>query len=33
LPVIVADDPLYCVVKGAGKVLEQLDFFKDALMS
>jgi len=33
LPVIVAEDPLYCVVKGAGKVLEQLDFFKDALMS
>ena len=33
LPVIVAEDPLFCVVKGAGKVLEQLDFFKDALMS
>lgn len=33
LPVTVADDPLFCVVKGAGKALEQLDFFKDALMS
>jgi rod shape-determining protein MreB len=32
LPVRVAKDPLYCVVKGAGKVLEELDFFKDALM-
>lgn len=32
LPVRVADEPLLCVVKGAGKVLEQLDFFRDALM-
>ena len=32
LPVHVADDPLFCVVNGAGKVLEQLDFFKDTLM-
>lgn len=32
LPVRVAEDPLLCVVKGAGKVLEQLDFFRDALM-
>jgi rod shape-determining protein MreB len=32
LPVSVDDDPLFCVVKGAGKVLENLDFFKDALM-
>ena len=32
LPVTVADDPLFCVVKGAGKVLDELDFFKDALM-
>ncbi len=32
LPVHVADDPLFCVVNGAGKVLEQFDFFKDALM-
>ena len=32
LPVIVAEDPLFCVVKGVGKVLEDLDLFKDALM-
>lgn len=31
LPVQVAQDPLFCVVNGAGKVLEELDFFKDAL--
>src|SRR6516165_2233310 len=33
LPVKIANDPLFCVVNGAGKVLEELDFFKDALMS
>lgn len=32
LPVSVADDPLFCVVRGIGRVLEQLDFFKEALM-
>ncbi len=32
LPVRRADNPLHCVVNGAGKVLEELDFFKDALM-
>lgn len=32
LPVRVADNPLFCVVNGAGKVLEELDFFKDTLM-
>jgi rod shape-determining protein MreB len=32
LPVRVAQDPLFCVVNGAGKVLEELDFFKDTLM-
>lgn len=32
LPVRVADDPLFCVVNGAGKVLEELDFFREALM-
>lgn len=32
LPVIVAEDPLFCVVKGAGKVIEELDVFEDALM-
>lgn len=31
LPVHMAEDPLLCVVKGAGKVLEQLDFFRNAL--
>ena len=32
LPVQIADDPLFCVVNGAGKALENLDFFKEALM-
>lgn len=32
LPVHMAEDPLLCVVRGAGKVLEELDFFKEALM-
>src|SRR5579862_2778156 len=32
LPVFVTEDPLFCVVKGAGKVIEDLDFFQDALM-
>lgn len=32
LPVRIAEDPLLCVVKGAGRVLEELDFFKEALM-
>jgi rod shape-determining protein MreB len=32
LPVRVADNPLFCVVNGAGKVLEELDFFREALM-
>jgi rod shape-determining protein MreB len=32
IPVRVADDPLFCVVRGVGKVLEELDFFKEALM-
>lgn len=32
LPVRVAEDPLFCVVKGAGKVVEELDTFKDVLM-
>lgn len=33
LPVTIAEDPLLCVVKGAGKVLEHLDFYREALMS
>ena len=32
LPVKVAENPLLCVVLGAGKVLDELDFFRDALM-
>lgn len=32
LPVSIAEDPLLCVVNGAGRVLENLDFFKEALM-
>lgn len=32
LPVRVADNPLFCVVNGAGKVLEEIDFFREALM-
>jgi rod shape-determining protein MreB len=32
LPVSVADDPLLCVVKGAGKVLENINFFRESLM-
>lgn len=32
LPVRIADNPLLCVVMGAGKVLEELDFFREALM-
>ena len=32
LPVRLAKDPLFCVVNGAGKVLEELDFFKDTLL-
>ncbi len=32
LPVQVADDPLRCVVLGAGKVLDELDTFREALL-
>lgn len=32
LPVNIAPNPLLCVVLGAGKVLEELDFFSDAIM-
>jgi rod shape-determining protein MreB len=32
LPVRLSEDPLFSVVTGAGKVLEELDFFRDALM-
>lgn len=32
LPVRVAENPLFAVVLGAGKILEELDFFKDTLI-
>ena len=32
VPCYVADDPLLCVVKGAGKVLEHLDVYKRTIM-
>lgn len=32
LPVRVADNPLFCVVNGAGKAIENLSFFREALM-
>jgi rod shape-determining protein MreB len=32
LPVIVADDPLTCVVRGTGKVLEDLSFYSKVLI-
>jgi len=32
LPVQLAEDPLLCVVNGAGKVLENLDFFRDTVL-
>jgi rod shape-determining protein MreB len=32
LPVKVAEDPLFCVVKGAGMVLEELDTYREVLM-
>ena len=32
LPIKIATDPLLCVVLGAGKVLENIEFYKDALM-
>ena len=32
LPTNIAEDPLTAVVRGAGKILEELDFYKDALI-
>ncbi len=32
LPVIVADDPLTCVVRGTGKVLENIGAYQKVLM-
>jgi rod shape-determining protein MreB len=31
VPVHIADDPLLCVIKGAGKVMEEFDTFKRSL--
>jgi len=33
MPVYIADDPLTCVVRGAGIILEKLDQFKDILIA
>jgi rod shape-determining protein MreB len=33
IPAFVADDPLSCVAIGAGRALEKLNYFKDALTS
>ncbi|MBI5286306.1 MAG: rod shape-determining protein, partial [Deltaproteobacteria bacterium] len=33
LPVAIADDPLTCVVKGAGRVLDQLNLLRDVTIS
>ena len=33
VPCYVADDPLFCVVRGAGKALDNLDLYKRTLMS
>lgn len=33
LPVIVADDPLTCVVMGSGKALDQIELFRDITVS
>ena len=32
LPIKIAENPLLCVVMGAGKVLSNIEFYKDALM-
>ncbi len=33
VPVYVAEEPLFCVAKGAGLVLENLDFYKQSIMA
>jgi actin-like ATPase involved in cell morphogenesis len=33
MPVHIADDPLTSVVRGAGLVLEDIDFLKEVLMT
>ena len=33
LPVVIADDPLTCVVRGSGKALERMDKFNSIFTS
>jgi rod shape-determining protein MreB len=33
IPVILAEEPMLCVAKGTGKILESLDLYKKVLMS
>jgi rod shape-determining protein MreB len=33
VPVTIAEEPLFCVVKGAGVVIENLDIYKKSVMS
>jgi len=33
VPCFLADEPFYCVVKGTGVVIENLDAYKKAIMS
>jgi rod shape-determining protein MreB len=33
IPVILAEDPMLCVAKGTGKILESLDLYKKVLMT
>ena len=33
MPVYIADDPLTCVVRGTGIILEKLEEFKDILIA
>jgi rod shape-determining protein MreB len=33
IPVILADDPMLCVAKGTGIILENLDVYKKVLMT
>jgi rod shape-determining protein MreB len=33
VPCVVAEEPLLCVAKGTGAVLENLDFYKKSIMT
>ena len=33
LPVLVADDPLYCVVMGSGRALDEMEIYKNVVIS